>query len=212
MKKALFFVPLLAIAVALTAFIGDDTHEMLAIGTKAPKADLEMKDVSGRMVTLNSLKRDNGLLVVFSCNTCPFVVGNGDGTEGWEGRYNGIAEICAKNNVGMVLVNSNEAKREGVDSFDEMKKHATDRNYMAPYVVDENHVIADAFGAKTTPHIYLFNADMELAYRGAIDDNVKSANKVKEQWLQGALDNMAEGKAIDPAETRQMGCSIKRVK
>ncbi|MEC7950150.1 MAG: thioredoxin family protein, partial [Bacteroidota bacterium] len=167
--------------------------------------------IDGKANTLLNLKGDNGLLVIFSCNTCPFVVGNAHKTEGWEGRYNGLAELAETLNIGMVLVNSNEAKREGDDSLPAMKNHAMEAGYTMPYVVDEGSKLANACGARTTPHVYLYNSNLELAYRGAIDDNVNRAEEVKERYLDMAMRRMAEGKKIKTTETKAVGCSIKRV-
>ena len=201
---------LLALSLLASAAFSVDVSEVLEIGSKAPLADQKMMDVSGNELSLDDIKKENGLLVVFSCNTCPFVVG-GKG-EGWEGRYNDIYDICQKQEIGMVLVNSNEAKRDGDDSLEEMKAHAKEEGYKSYYVVDEKSALADAFGARTTPHIYMFNNKMELAYKGAIDDSVDSSVNVKEPWLNNAISNLAEGKKIDPNSTKNLGCSIKRVK
>ncbi len=182
-----------------------------AIGETVPMPNAPMMGVDGQQHTLTSLKGDNGLLVVFSCNTCPFVVGNGTKTEGWEGRYNGLSELAESLNIGMVLVNSNEAKREGDDSFVAMKRHATEAGYTMPYVMDEGSKLANACGARTTPHVYLYNKDMTLAYRGSIDDNVNRQEEVEENYLSVAMTRMAEGKKIKTQETKAVGCSIKRV-
>ena len=183
-----------------------------AIGEKAPLVDNPMLGVDGTTHTLSDLNGDNGLLVIFSCNTCPFVVGNGTKTEGWEGRYNGLSELAASLNIGMVLINSNEAKREGDDSFAAMKNHAAEAGYTMPYVVDEGSKLADACGARTTPHVYLYNSNLELAYRGSIDDNVNRSEEVTERYLEMAMKRMAEDKKIKVQETKAVGCSIKRVK
>lgn len=206
-KKSLLFV--LAIAAAFAASYAfrasEEKYEMLAIGKKAPKADVKMTDISGKKVSLNDIKKENGLLVIFSCNTCPFVLA-------WENRYPALGEQCAKNKIGMVLVNSNEGRRKGDDSMDEMKKHAADKKYNCFYAIDENSELADAFGAKTTPHVYLFDKDMKLVYRGAIDDTGGREDATpKDTYLKNALDNLAAGKKVDPAETKSVGCSIKRV-
>ena len=182
-----------------------------AIGEKAPMITAPLMGIDGKANTLLNLKGGNGLLVIFSCNTCPFVVGNAHKTEGWEGRYNGLAELAESLNIGMVLVNSNEAKREGDDSLPAMKNHAMEAGYTMPYVVDEGSKLANACGARTTPHVYLYNSNLELAYRGAIDDNVNRAEEVKERYLDMAMRRMAEGKKIKTTETKAVGCSIKRV-
>ena len=82
--------------------------------------------------------------------------------------------------------------------------------YTMPYVVDDGSKLANALGARTTPHVYLFNNAMELAYRGSIDDNVNRAEEVKERYLEMAMTRMAEGKKIKTPETKAVGCSIKR--
>ncbi|MDA0940438.1 MAG: thioredoxin family protein [Bacteroidetes bacterium] len=195
------------VALAASPVFGQE----LAIGEKAPMSTSPLLGVDGTSHTLLNLKEANGLLVIFSCNTCPFVVGNGTKTEGWEGRYNGLAELAESLKIGMVLVNSNEAKREGDDSFTEMKNHARDAEYAMPYVVDEGSKLANACGARTTPHVYLFDSNLELAYRGSIDDNVNRSEEVTERYLEMAMTRMAEGKKIKTATTKAVGCSIKRV-
>jgi hypothetical protein len=185
--------------------------EILAIGTKAPLADLKMESANGLQISLNDIKDQNGLLVIFSCNTCPFVVGNGEKTEGWEGRYLEYHMAAVSNQIGTVLVNSNEAKRDAGDSMDDMRAHAREKAYRMNYVLDKNHQLADAFGARTTPHVFLFDKDMTLVYKGAPDDNVDRASEVKEPYLLNAIKNLAAGKKIDPESTKQVGCSIKRV-
>ena len=160
---------------------------------------------------MNDLVEENGLLVIFSCNDCPFVIGRAD-KEGWEDRYPKYSKLTSTSNIGMVLVNSNEAKRPGIDSIEEMKTRAKEKRYATKYVLDKDSKLADAFGAKTTPHVFLFNANMELVYKGAIDDNVNNAKEVKEYYLENALNALSKGKKIDPNSTKNIGCSIKRVK
>ena len=195
------------LAMALTPVFAQE----LAIGEPAPMPDAPMVGVDGEKHTLNSLKQENGLLVVFSCNTCPFVVGREGKSEGWEGRYNPVINFARERGIGTALVNSNEAKRKGDDSLEAMKKHAVDAGYIAPYLVDEGHKLADGFGARTTPHIYLLDSDFRLVYRGSIDDNVNSAEEVEDRYLESAITRMAEGKKVKPATTKAIGCSIKRV-
>jgi hypothetical protein len=187
-------------------------HELpdLQIGDTMPKPDLKMQDVGGKDIDLNGVKRTNGTLVIFSCNTCPFVIG-GDGSAGWEGRYPEIGNACREAQVGMVLVNSNEAKRGAGDGFEDMRSHYKEHSYNSHYALDKDHVLADAFGARTTPHVFLFDKDNKLVYKGAIDDNVDDPKAVTKHWLKDALKAVAAGKAIDPPTTRNLGCSIKRV-
>lgn len=183
----------------------------IEIGDKAPKIDYKMKDVSGKEFSLSELKKENGLLVIFSCNTCPFVIGGMGDSEGWEGRYNEVFDNASNAEVGMVLVNSNEGKRDKGDSFSDMQSRWKDKGLKSNYVIDNNSELADAFGARTTPHVYLFDKNMKLVYKGAIDDNVNSSKEVKERYLATALNQLKEGKKVEPSTTRNIGCSIKRV-
>ena len=82
-------------------------------GDKAPLSDMKMTNIDGQQWSLVDIAGENGTLVIFSCNTCPFVVGREGRTEGWEGRYNEVAGFARENGIGSVLVNSNEAKRKG---------------------------------------------------------------------------------------------------
>lgn len=210
-KGALGVASALALGVFMTSASIAEPQPELAIGSKAPLADVLMMNVNGTQMSLNTAVGPNGLLVVFSCNTCPFVVGNGEKSDGWEGRYNETGRFAKENGVAMVLVNSNEAKRDNHDSMDAMKAHAKDNNYGMPYLLDANHQLADAFGALKTPHVYLFDGDMNLVYRGSIDDNVSDADAVSARYVQDAITAVANGKPVGVAETKAIGCSIKRV-
>ncbi|HKK39681.1 MAG TPA: redoxin family protein [Cryomorphaceae bacterium] len=203
----------LAAFVITTAFtISGEREEILEIGAEAPKVDMSMADVSGEEVALKEIAGSNGLLVIFSCNTCPFVVGNGNKSEGWEGRYPELYDAAQSAGIGMVLVNSNEAKRDAGDSMSDMKKRYEQEGLKGHYVLDEKHVLADAFGALTTPHVFLFDENMKLIYKGAIDDSVESSDTVKEPYLLNAIKAHVSGGKIEPNSTKQLGCSIKRVK
>lgn len=210
--RAVLGVALFAAAfVLMSASSVADPQPELAIGAKAPLADALMMNVNGTQMSLETAAGPNGVLVVFSCNTCPFVVGNGEKSDGWEGRYNATAAFAKENGVSMVLVNSNEAKRDNHDSMEAMKAHAKENDYGMPYLLDSGHRLADAFGALKTPHVYLFDADMTLVYRGSIDDNVSDADAVSERYVENAITAVAAGKRCSVAETKAIGCSIKRV-
>ena len=93
--------------------------------------------------------------------------------------------------------------------MDEMIYHATANEYDFPYVMDEDAKLAKAFGAMKTPHVYLFDADDRLVYTGAIDDNAKSAKRVKKNYLMDALSSLGSGENIATRKTKALGCSIK---
>lgn len=210
MKRIIQLSPVIISAILFFSFAGDKGPKSLKIGAKAPLTDVKMKNIDGSELSLNDVKLKNGLVVVFSCNTCPFVVGNDD-FPGWEKDYNDLNKIAKANELGFILVNSNEAKREGEDSIDKMIEKAKKANYTMPYVVDVNSEMANAFGAKTTPHVYLFNSDMKLVFMGSIDNTWDSKRTSDEAYLQNAISQMSKGK-IEVSESDPRGCSIKRVK
>jgi len=206
MKKITTLLSVLFIAVIVLAFNKGEEYKTIGIGEKAPMLDYEMKGTNEKNATLKDIKKAHGTLVIFSCNTCPFVIA-------WEDRYPGLAKLSNDAEVGFALINSNEAKRSGADSMEEMIAHAKQKGYSdIPYLVDNNSSLANAFGAKTTPHVFLFDKDWKLVYEGAIDDNHKSAADANAQYLNDALKNLKQGKKIDPNNTKAIGCSIKRVK
>ena len=201
MKKILFGMTALVALATLAFTVGDP----LQIGSTMPRADLKLKDISGKEITMKDAKKDNGILVMFSCNTCPYVIKN-------QQRTVAISAYATKMNVGVIILNSNEAYRGDEDSYDAMKEYAKDQNYKWNYVVDKNHEVADAFGANRTPECFLFDKNLKLVYHGAIDDNPSDKDNVKRNHLQEAINELTAGKDISVKESRSVGCTIKRLK
>ena len=203
MKKGFIFFVLLIACGFLLSFINTTSGSELGLNAPLPLADEKMKDVSGKEVSLNSSKTAKGLLVIFSCNTCPYVKLS-------ESRIKELSDNCIKQGIGCIIVNSNEAQRTEEDSFDEMVKYASSQKFNCAYVVDANSKLADAFGATRTPQCFLFN-NKGLVYKGAIDDNVKDPSLVKTHYLQDAIDSLAKNEIPKLQETKSIGCTIKRV-
>ena len=201
MKKLLFTAfPVLALSFAFTT-----VSDPLPIGASMPNPDLKMKDVSGKEISLNSAKKKNGLLVMFSCNTCPYVIKN-------QSRTIEVSKHAIANDIGVAILNPNEAYRGNEDSYEAMKEYAADQKYDWYYLVDQNHVMADAFGANRTPECFLFDKDGKLVYHGAIDDNPNDASSVNRKHLVEAINELKSGKEIAVKESRSVGCTIKRLK
>ena len=177
----------------------------LDLGSILPLGDIKMADISGKDISLNDAKGKNGLLVIFSCNTCPWVIA-------WEDRYVELADSYKDKGVGIVAINSNEKQFETVDSMEEMQAHAKEQGYNFYYTMDNGSKLASEFGATRTPHIYLFDKKDKLVYRGAIDDNARKPDKVENTYLADAIDNMLAGNTIDPTATKALGCAIKFAK
>lgn len=192
-----------AVVAAGLATMAFTVKAVLPIGAEMPKATVKMKDVSGKEVSIKDVVKKNGVLVMFSCNTCPYVVKN-------ENRTIGMGDYALKMDIGVILLNSNEGQRNGDDSFEDMKKYAAEKKYNWSYVVDKNSEIADAFGANRTPECFLFDKNLKLVYHGAIDDSPSDVSAVTRQHLRQAITELNAGKEISVKESKSVGCSIKR--
>ena len=190
-------------AIASLATMAFTFGDVLPIGSAMPKADVKLKAISGKEVAIKDVKKDNGVLVMFSCNTCPYVIKN-------QQRTIEVSDYADKNKIGVIILNSNEAQRTDADSYIAMKKYAADRKYKWKYVVDENNAIADAFGANRTPECFLFDKNLMLVYHGAIDDNPSDDANITRHHLKEAINELVAGKEITVKESKSVGCSIKR--
>ena len=191
-----------ALALGTLAFV---TGEVLPIGSSLPLIDEKMMNVDGKEITLKDAAKSKGLLVMFSCNTCPYVIKNQE-------RTVEAADRASDLEIGTILINSNEALRGDADSPAAMKDYAQEQNYLMPYAIDKDSKIADAFGATKTPEVFLFDGEMKLVYHGAIDDNPTDAGNVKRNHLFEAMKELNAGKKITVTESKSVGCGIKRVK
>lgn len=178
-----------------------ETKQSIEIGTPLPAADISMLGTDKKRYTLAEAKTRKGLLVMFSCNTCPFVIKS-------QARTKEMMELAQKEGIGMIIINSNTAQRNDQDSYEAMIKYGELQGYKVPYVVDEGPVVT-AFGASHTPEVFLFDDRGTLVYKGAMEDNPADPGKSARIYLKDAMTNMAANKAINPQSTRSIGCSIK---
>lgn len=201
MKKILSLIA----AIAFTGSVFAQTSS-LAIGSGFPEKEYNTHDVlSGQEINMKEAATDNGLLVIFTCNTCPFVIRNID-------RTKEILELAKAKGVGVMMVNSNEAQRNDADAVEKMADFAKKQNY-PNYLVDKGSDLANLFGASHTPEVFLFDGkNRKLVYKGAMDDSPSDPKSAKVIYLKDAIINMVNDKPVNPAETKSVGCSIKRVK
>ncbi|GBC80601.1 Thiol-disulfide oxidoreductase ResA [bacterium HR09] len=165
-------------------------------------ANVKMKGVDGKEVTLKELMGPKGLLVIFSCNHCPWV-------KAWQARMVALGNEYSQKGVGVVAVNSNDVTVYTDDDMEHMIAQAKEHGYRFPYVMDATSDVARAFGATRTPEAFLFDAQGKLVYHGAIDDNAEKPQEVKKTYLADALAAVVAGKPVPVAETKALGCSIK---
>lgn len=191
-------------ACLMTAAVAQQNIKSIEIGSAMPMENLKLVSVTDdKAYSLNDLKGENGLLVMFSCNTCPYVVKAQERTKEMMAYAKGMG-------FGVVSVNSNEAKRDGDDSPKAMAKYADKQNYFAPYLIDLHSAMADAFGATRTPEVFLFDNNGNLMYKGAMEDNPVNPEESEVMYLRDAIDMVSQGMVPDPNSTKSIGCSIKR--
>ena len=201
MKKSIVTF-LLMPALVLMAFTA--INDPLPIGSEMPKTDSKLKDISGKEITLKSAAKENGLLVMFTCNTCPVV-------KGYQSRINEVSKFTLDKNIGVILLNPNEGSRGSGDSYEDMQAYAKKESFGWNYVVDKNNELADAFGATRTPEVFLFNKSGKLVYHGAIDNNSSDPSGVTRQHLKEAINEMTNGKDVSVKTSKSVGCTIKRI-
>jgi len=138
-------------------------------------------------------------VVVFTCNHCPYALA-------WHDR---IVDVAHDVDVPVLLINPNDAERYPRDSFDAMRQRVErDGGWPLPYLRDEDQSVATAFGAKTTPDVFVVARDGTLAYRGAPDADHQDPSQGA-AWLRGAVEAVLADRRPDPAETEPVGCSVK---
>jgi len=172
----------------------------LELGQTAP--DFDLPGVDGSNHSLASFADAKILIVVFSCNHCPFVIGSED-------RMNELYADYAPQGVAMVAINSNETAGHPTDSFDHMVERAKEKGFRFPYVRDESQQVALAYGALRTPHFYAFDAERRLRYTGRMDDNPRQAGEETTRELRDALDALLIGDEPPVALTNPIGCNVK---
>jgi peroxiredoxin len=172
----------------------------LKIGSPAP--DFNLPGVDGKKYSLTSFADKKALIIIFSCNHCPYV-------QAYEERIKQIQFDFESKGVSVVAINSNEDKGYPEDSFENMKKRSTEQKFNFFYLRDEDQSIARAYDATHTPEIFLFDKERKLAFHGKIDDNWQEPNKVQNYYVRNALDELLAGKEISVPETFTIGCTIK---
>lgn len=175
---------------------------MLALGTVARNFNL-LNTVDGQHLKLTEAKGINGTVIMFICNHCPFVVHVNEELISVEKDY-------ADKGIGFVGISSNDVRTHPQDGPEQMTTHARNVGYPFPYLYDESQEVARAYDAACTPDLYVFNADLELVYRGQLDDS-RPGNGIPltGKDLRHALDCMLEGRENRSTQKPSIGCNIK---
>jgi peroxiredoxin len=171
----------------------------LSVGDNAP--DFTLPDTEGGEWSLSSGDGSSATVIVFTCNHCPYALA-------WHDRIAVAARDYAEDGVRFLAINPNDADRYPRDSFEAMKQRVASEEWPMPYLWDESQEVARAYGARTTPDVFVVDSDGRLRYRGAPDGDYDDPGR-RAEWLRAALDAVLAGKEPAEPETRPVGCSIK---
>lgn len=197
MKKLALFIAVTFISLAASADGG------YKVGDKA--IDFSLKNINGKMVSLADYKEAKGFIVIFTCNHCPFAVK-------YQDRIVALAKWSAKKGYPVIAVNPNDSTQYAEDSYSNMQIRAKEKGFTFPYLVDGTQTIAKTYGATKTPHVYVLQKDksaLVVRYIGAIDDNTDDEAAVKVKYVEQAVNELLDGKAVSVPTTKAIGCGIK---
>ena len=197
MKK---FLMTLLLGAMMTPFAISQGYD---IGDEA--MNFNLKNIDGTYVSLSDYSDEKGVIVIFTCNHCPYA-------QAYEQRIIEIDKKFDPQGYPVVAINPNDPELVPEDSFENMKKRASQKDYSFPYLIDAEQKVYKAYGATRTPHVYVLENQEEgfiVQYIGTIDDNYKDANKVTKTYLADALQALLKGNTPNPRETKAIGCSIK---
>lgn len=203
MRTLKTFFLLTAVVFLTTAFTKDTDNNGYEVGDIA--TDFKLKNIDGEMVSLSDYDEAKGFIVIFTCNTCPYVVK-------YEDRIIDLDKKYAEKGFPVIAIMPNNTDVKPGDSFDSMQARAKSKGFTFPYLIDEGQKIYPQYGATKTPHVYLLEKTKEgnvVKYIGAIDDNYQDAAAVNTKYVEDAVDALLEGKEIKEKNTRAIGCSIK---
>lgn len=167
--------------------------------------DFTLKNVDGKMISLSDYSEEKGVILVFTCNPCPF-------SKAYEQRIISLHNRYSEDGWPVVAINPNDDKVSPDDTWDKMKVRAAEKSFPFPYLKDVTQEVYKAYGATRTPHIYLLHNTgngFKVAYIGAIDNNAMNAAAVSERYVETAIQAVMQGKTPNPARTDAIGCTIK---
>jgi peroxiredoxin len=190
----------LGIGIALSVMVsvhGGEFNQVLSPGDAAP-AWSDLPGVDGRQHALDDHRDRAAIVVVFTCNTCPYAIDV-------EERLIALAKDLEKKNVALVAINPNRVQ---ADRLEAMKERAEEKQFPFAYLHDESQQVARAYGATTTPEFFVLDAQRRIAYMGSLDDSPDGSD-VQEPYLRRAVESVLSGETPEMAETVPIGCRIR---
>lgn len=166
--------------------------------------DFKLKNVDGNMFSLSDIQNAKGYIIVFTCNECPFA-------KMYEDRLIDLHKQYASKGYSVVAINPNYAENNEKENQKAMQSRAKEKGFPFVYLADEGQKIAPLYGALRTPHVFLLDSERKVQYIGTIDDNSRSAESVKEKFLENAIIALEKGLKPTPNFTKAIGCPVKGV-
>ncbi len=199
MKRLSLTGPLAFVLLAIhsLASLAGEYNQVLDIGDPAPAWE-GLVGVDDKTHALADLSSKPVIVVVFTCNSCPYAVDAED-------RLIGLHEKYQDRGVALVAINVNQVEE---DRLPAMKEKAKEKGFAFPYLIDETQQIAREYGAKNTPECFLLDADRKVRYMGSIDDS-PDGKQINDKYLETAIDAVLAGKAPKIGETVPIGCLIR---
>lgn len=167
--------------------------------------EFKLKNIDGKFKALNDYKSEKGIILIFTCNHCPFSVAYEDRIIALHKKYSGLG-------FPVVAINPNDDKAYPLDSYENMIERAQEKGFTFDYLHDETQEVAKTFGATNTPHVFIVSNQQsyfKVEYIGAIDDNSYEPQSVKHRHVENAIDQLNKNIPITVTKTKALGCSIK---
>jgi peroxiredoxin len=164
--------------------------------------DFTLRGIDQKMITLSAYAGEEGVIVIFTCNTCPYA-------QLYEDRIINLHKTYANQGFPVLAINPNDPEMKPGDSFEKMKVRAHDKSFPFPYLFDEDQHVFPKFGATRTPHAFVLDKTLSVRYIGAIDDNPQDAGSVQTNYIENAISAIRAGQDPDPQTTKAIGCGIK---
>jgi peroxiredoxin len=167
-------------------------------------ADFRLKNTNGKMVSLNDYPAAKGFIIVFTCNHCPFA-------KRYPERMNALNKKYKTKGVPLIAISSVDTTVYDEDAYPEMVKSAKAGKYSFPYLSDPLQTVGKNFGAVKTPHAFVIWKEKGrwlIKYNGGIDDNGAEPGKVKNKYVEDAVDALLANNEVKTSETRSVGCAI----
>jgi len=170
--------------------------------------DFKLKNIDGKMISLNDFKAAKGFIVVFTCNHCPYA-------KKYEDRIIELDKKYKSQGYPVIAINPNDPAVQPEDSYQKMIERAKEKGFTFPYLMDEGQKIYPQYGATKTPHVFLLQKESGkniVKYIGAIDNNYENPNDVSEYYVQDAVNSLLKGEPIKMTKTVAIGCTVKAKK